>query len=252
MNICLVIPHYDHLDQFSRVLPELVGLNMPMIIVDDASPAPVSDHLEQLLQNSAARATLVKHEHNLGKGGAVMTGLQQASLAGYSHALQVDADGQHDLKSIPKLLRVAHEHPQNIICGRPVFDNSISGLRYYGRFLTLYLVWLETLSKEIEDALCGFRIYPLESVVSLIVSGKPGERMAFDPEILVRAVWSGIGLSYIPVNIVYPDDGKSHFHYIRDNAEITWMHTRLIAGMLLRLPKLVRRLFERKTVRQQS
>ena len=65
--------------------------------------------------------------------------------------------------------------------------------------------------------------------------------MAFDPEILVRAVWEGIRLRFIPVQVQYPDGGKSHFLYVRDNIEISWMHTRLIAGMLLRLPILIRR-----------
>ena len=245
----MVIPHFDHLDQFTRVLPELLELDLPIIIVDDASPDTVFKLLDQLLKKELPEALLIRHEHNQGKGGAVMTGLKHAYNTGFSHALQVDADGQHDLRSIANLVDMAQRYPDRVICGRPVFDDSISGLRYYGRFLTLYLVWLETLSKEIQDALCGFRIYPLATLVRLIERKQPGSRMAFDPEILVRAIWAEIQLEYVQVNITYPDDGKSHFHYIRDNAEITWMHTRLVTGMLLRIPRLLGQMYRRKTGR---
>ena len=245
MKACLIVPHFDHLDQFSKILSDLCDLHLPLILVDDASPAEIYDSLDRLLKDAAVHSTLIRHTDNQGKGGAVMTGLQQAYDTGYSHAIQIDADGQHDTKGIDRLLAMAKQYPDRIICGRPVFDDSISNLRYYGRFLTLYLVWLETLSTAIQDALCGFRIYPLESLVALIEQGRPGRRMAFDPEILVRAIWSGIRLKYIPVNIVYPDDGKSHFHYLRDNAEISWMHARLVAGMLLRSPMLVWRALQR-------
>jgi glycosyltransferase involved in cell wall biosynthesis len=239
--ICLVIPHFDHLDQFRRVLPELVAQGYPLVIVDDASPASCFEALQQLLEEQAKDTVLVRHSVNQGKGGAVMTGLKAAREAGFTHAIQIDADGQHDINGFARLVDEAKRHPEAIICGEPVFDESISKLRYYSRFLTLFLVWLETLSTEIRDALCGFRLYPLDQAMILLQKEFPGKRMAFDPEILVRAVWSDIQLRYIPVKIAYPEDGKSHFHYFGDNVEITWMHIRLVFGMLPRIPFLLRR-----------
>ncbi len=138
-------------------------------------------------------------------------------------------------------LAAGEEHPDAIICGEPQFDESISPLRYYGRYLTHSLVWLETLSFDIRDAMCGFRLYPLESMVELVDRVNIGSRMAFDPEILVRASWAGVPTRFVPVRVHYPEGGASHFHYLRDNALITWMHTRLIAGMLLRSPCLILR-----------
>ena len=241
MLICLVIPHYDHLEQFQKVLPELVAQGFPLVVVDDASPDDCFEALERLLKQHTDDAVLVRHAINLGKGGAVMTGLRAAHEAGFSHAIQIDADGQHDINGFKKLVAEAERYPDAMICGEPVFDESISKLRFYSRYLTLYLVWLETLCTDIHDALCGFRLYPLERTMQLLKKDIPGKRMAFDPEILVRAVWSGIPLKYIPVKIAYPEDGKSHFRYLRDNLEITWMHTRLIFGMLIRIPFLLRR-----------
>ncbi len=244
MKLCLVVPHYDHLTQFSRLLPSLQDTGLPIVIVDDASPAAVVAELERLLEDSGSEFTLVRHEENQGKGGAVTTGLASAFEAGYTHALQIDADGQHDVAYFDDLRSLSEAHPDAIICGEPVFDETISKLRYYGRYLTHALVWLETLSTEIRDAMCGFRVYPTASVVALIRKKAPGPRMAFDPELLVRASWAGIPVLYTPVKVRYPEGGASHFHYLRDNAIISWMHTRLIVGMLLRLPMLLWRRVE--------
>ena len=249
MNTCIVVPHYDQFEQFRRFLPGLAAVGMPLLVVDDASPAATVEALEELLDATDGDTLLVKHPRNRGKGGAVMTGLRAARDAGYSHALQIDADGQHDCSDIETFLKAAAERPDSIICGEPVFDRSISKLRYYARYITLSFNYLETLSRDIHDALCGFRLYPLTPIMAIIDGHRLGERMAFDPEILVRAVWAGIPLHYVPVNVAYPEGGISHFRYLRDNVEISWMHTRLLVGMAIRLPRLMARKF---TVRSEA
>ena len=232
MNICVVIPHFDHLEQFHRFLPDLVEQRMPLLVVDDASPKQTTDALAQLLEKHAPGSILVRHHTNLGR--VVL------SCAGFTHALQIDADGQHGVSDIAAICAAAAASPNNIICGQPVFETDIPKLRHSARYITLWFSWLETLSTTIRDALCGFRLYPLAATVAILDSSNPGRRMAFDPEILVRAIWAGIPLQFVPVRVRYPKDGKSHFHYFRDNLEITWMHTRLIFGMLARLPRLIR------------
>ena len=243
MKTCIVVPHYEHLEQFTVFLPALAERGLPIYVVDDASASETVAGLARLLDESGAESRLIRHDVNQGKGGAVMSGLRAAHDDGYSHALQIDADGQHDLQMVADFLRAGSEAPDAMICGEPQFDTSISKLRYYARFITLSLSWIESMSTQIRDAMCGFRLYPLHNIVALLDRCNPGTRMAFDPEILVRAVWSGIELHYIPVNVVYPEDGRSHFHYFGDNVEISWMHTRLLFGMLLRSPMLIARKF---------
>lgn len=239
MKPCLVVPHFDHVEQFRMLLPKLVELRMPLIVVDDASPADARESLQRLLETFAPDAVLIQHYDNLGKGGAVASGLRAAREQGYSHAVQIDADGQHNCRDVPVLCASAKASPGSLICGEPVFDD-ISAVRYYARYITLYLLWLETLSAQIRDGLCGLRVYPLEPVVGILERSSMPARMAFDPEILVRAVWTGIPLVYVPVRVQYPPHGRSHFRYVRDNLEIAWMHTRLLAGMLIRAPRLIR------------
>ena len=149
MKTCIVVPHYDHVDQFRLVLGQLVTEGLPLVVVDDASPEPAYRELCALLDDQAAGTTIVRHARNLGKGGAVMTGLKAALDAGYTHALQIDADGQHDVADIARFIEASNQQPDRIICGQPVFDESISRLRYYARYITLSLSWLESLSTEI-------------------------------------------------------------------------------------------------------
>jgi glycosyltransferase involved in cell wall biosynthesis len=237
MKACVVVPHFDHVEQFRVLLPELLALHIPLIVVDDASPLESADALARSLEAMAPDAVLIRHSINLGKGGAVMTGLRAARECGYTHAVQIDADGQHDCRDVPLLCAAAQASPDTLICGEPLFAD-ISALRYYARYITLYLIWLETLSTEIRDALCGLRLYPLKPIADLLKRSTLPKRMAFDPEILVRAVWAGIPLKFVPIHVQYPENGRSHFHYVRDNLEIAWMHTRLLFGMLIRIPRL--------------
>lgn len=241
MRPCIIVPHYDHVPQFRGLLPRLTDTGLPLIVVDDSSPEREYRALQALMGEAAPGATLLRHEVNQGKGGAVMSGLRAAMDGGFSHAIQIDADGQHDVGCLPDLLEAATAEPAKLICGDPVFDSSISPLRRNARKITRFLCRCQAMTSEIRDALCGFRIYPLETIVPLLNHVRFTRRMAFDPEILVRASWAGIGLRYVPVRVTYPEGGRSHFRYLRDNLEISWMHTRLLLGMLIRLPRFLRR-----------
>jgi glycosyltransferase involved in cell wall biosynthesis len=245
VTTCFIVPHFNHARQFGRMLPQLLAHGLPVILVDDHSSEAEFEKLEKALQASRPAVTVIRHKENRGKGAAVQTGLDAAWKAGHTHAFQIDADGQHDLNDVSRLLNQSEMHPAAIICGEPQFDRSIPSFRYYARYLTLGLCRIECLGPQIRDAMCGLRIYPLESIVPLCQGARLGDRMDFDPEVLVRAVWKDIELRFVPVDVIYPEDGKSHFRYVRDNICISWMHTRLIAGMLIRSPTLLKRQWRR-------
>jgi hypothetical protein len=170
-----------------------------------------------------------------------MSGLREAFASGYSHALQIDADGQHDTGDIPRFLALARERPEAVVTGRPVYDASVPRGRLIARNLTHVWVWIETLSFDIRDSMCGFRVYPLRPVVEVLNRSRPGRRMDFDPEILVRLFWAGTPVLTIPTRVIYPLGGQSHFRMVHDNVLITAMHVRLVFGMLWRLPRLLGR-----------
>jgi hypothetical protein len=155
--------------------------------------------------------------------------------------LQIDADGQHDTAQIAGFLAAARARPDAVICGVPRYDASAPLARRAGRWLTHVWVWINTLSLDIADSMCGFRVYPLAPTLALIDEHCPGERMDFDPELLVRLHWRGVPIVNRPTPVTYPPGGVSHFRPWRDNWAISRMHARLFFGMLRRAPVLLAR-----------
>jgi glycosyltransferase involved in cell wall biosynthesis len=234
-----VIPVYNHPGAIGSVVQSVLAHRVPVFLVDDGSDAACAQQLQRLAL--LPEVTLITHPDNRGKGAAVCTAMRSALAAGYTHALQVDADGQHTLTDVPQFIESARTAPQAVICGYPVFDASIPKVRFYGRYLTHALVWLQTLSFEIKDSMCGFRLYPLAAVGTLLQRHAIGSRMDFDTDILVKLYWQNVPLRWLPTRVRYPVDGVSHFRMFRDNGRMAAMHMRLLLGMLLRLPLLLGR-----------
>ncbi|RLM22457.1 acyltransferase [Brenneria alni] len=236
---CVVIPCYNHGAMMHAVMARLAPLSLPIFIVDDGSDTPTQRVLAQLAGGND-RITLIRLAQNSGKGAAVICGLEAAAKAGYSHALQVDADGQHQIEDAPRLLTEARHYPDCLISGRPIYDESAPKSRLYGRYVTHVWVWIETLSFSLKDSMCGFRVYPLNATLALTARHTVGRRMDFDTEIMVRLYWAGTPSRFVDTEVIYPQDGLSHFDALHDNLRISWMHTRLFFGMLPRIPLLLR------------
>lgn len=237
-NPCVVIPVYNHEHAIEGVVSRLEQYQLPCILVDDGSHSACA----AILDNLAARnewVTLVRRSLNGGKGAAVVTGFEAASQYGYSHALQIDADGQHDTNDVPKFLAQGRQFPDRVINGEPIYDDSIPKVRFYCRYLTHVWVWINTLSMAIGDSMCGFRLYPLKATMVLLDKVSLGRRMDFDTEVLVRLHWQGVDIKPQATAVHYPEDGVSHFDLWRDNVAISAMHAKLFLGMLLRLPQLL-------------
>lgn len=240
-NPCIVIPVYDHEQSLPGVLDEIKPHALPCILVDDGSSAACRKTLDRLAARAPDFRYLVRHERNQGKGAAVMTGFRFAAAHGYTHVLQIDADGQHRPQDIPEFMAAAQQFPTAVIVGVPVFDASIPKIRRVARHLTHVWVWISTLSLDIKDSMCGFRVYPLAPVLELMRRVKLGERMEFDIEILVRMHWAGTPFVNVSTEVKYPHDGVSHFKIWHDNLRISGLHARLSLGMLKRLPSRILR-----------
>jgi glycosyltransferase involved in cell wall biosynthesis len=241
MKPVALVPVYNHAATVGAVVRALHDLELPVFLIDDGSGAECAAALDALAKLPAT--TLLRLPVNGGKGGAVMAGLREAYAQGFSHALQIDADGQHDAAALTAFLAAMAEAPQAVIAGFPCYDASVPTGRLLGRYVTHVWVWVNTLSCRIRDSMCGLRIYPLAATLPVLDAMPPRCRMEFDTEILVRLDWAGAPIRNLPVAVHYPPDGVSHFRLWRDNARISWMHTRLFFGMLLRLPKLISRHF---------
>ncbi len=238
MKYCIIVPHFKHEVLFEKFLPSLAKLNLPCIVVDDGSGDASIEKLTTILA-PYPDFHLIKHQSNRGKGASVITGCYHASAMGFTHVLQLDADGQHNIDDAEKLLEYSKNHPHSIISGRPYFDDTAPFIRKYGRKITDFWVALETLSFKIKDGLCGFRVYPIKEAEHLFDNYYLGTRMDFDPELLVKAVWANINVHFIPTKVIYHENPVSHFHYLKDNLMLIKLHVRLMFGLVIRLPHIL-------------
>ena len=241
-KFCIIIPCFEaHAKKLDATLESLKDFNIDLIVIDDGSSLEYAQKIESICEKF--NASLVKNKNNGGKGSALKLGFRYSFKKAYTHALQVDADGQHDISSLKGIIKLSKKYPSALISGKPVYDESIPKKRLYGRYFTHMWVWLETLSLSLKDTMCGFRSYPLKETVNLIDNHFIGNYMDFDTEIMVKLYWKGVKSKFLPVKVIYPEDGDSYFRLFEDNVLITKMHTRLMFGMIIRFPLLVLRKF---------
>jgi glycosyltransferase involved in cell wall biosynthesis len=240
LNPCLLIPIYNQPQRIADVVARLEPLRLPLLLVDDGSDAATRAVIDSLAARHA-RITLVRRPQNGGRGAALKTGYRSAAERGFTHALQLDADGQHDADDVPRFLDAMAKHPDALVLGSPVFDASVPRSRLYGRQISRGLVWLFTLSLAIRDPLCGFRGIPLAPTLALLGRRRLGERMDFDPELAVRLYWEGLEVVSLPTRVRYPEGGLSHFDVVWDDLRLAGLYTRLFGGMLRRAPALLGR-----------
>ncbi|WP_110655383.1 glycosyltransferase family 2 protein [Salinicola halimionae] len=238
-SVAVLIPVYNHAEAIGQTLAGLRALNLPIILIDDGSDANCAGVLDTLAE--ADSVELVRLPVNRGKGAAVRAGLARAAERGLSHVLQVDADGQHEAADLPPFVEGLRADDETLRIGYPRFDASVPKHRFYSRYITHSLVWLATLSFELRDTMCGVKLYPVAAVNRLVAEHPCGNRMEFDSELPVRWVWQGGRVGNLPVRVRYPIDGVSHFKLWRDNVLLAGMHSRLLLGMLRRLPNLLSR-----------
>jgi predicted LPLAT superfamily acyltransferase len=238
VRTCAIVPTYNHHQVLASILDRLEALGLPVFVVDDGSGPDAAYHIAAACDGRPG-VELLRHDVNGGKGFAVIRGLRCARDRGFTHALQVDADGQHDMAYAPALLAVSREVPDALVLGRPEYDETMPLGRKIGRWATHVWVFINTVSLDIKDSMCGFRIYPLVSTLNVIDQERIGQAMDFDTEILVRSHWRGVPVRSLPVRVTYPENNLSNFRMFADNAHISVMHTRLFFGMLARLPRLL-------------
>lgn len=243
----VVIPSYNTGQRLVETVRDARRTWSPVWVVLDGSTDGSAEALRPLTSSDDLRILCLRR--NQGKGAAVLHGIEAAARAGFTHALVMDADGQHPAACIPQFMAMSQSVPDAMILGRPVFDTSAPALRVRGRKISNFWVNLETLWGGIDDSLYGFRVYPIASLRAVMNATSWMRRFDFDPEAVVRLYWRGVRPICLPAPVRYfrPDEGGvSHFRYVRDNTLLTWMHIRL---MVLLLPRLASLLLRRLTRR---
>ena len=228
-RLCCIIPCYNNLATIRSVAKRVREKIADVIIVNDGSNEETTAEIKAL-EKEGFRA--VHRSQNGGKGAAVKSGFQAAQDAGFTHALQIDADGQHDLDLIPTFMDISKTAPDSLLLGHPVFDDTAPKIRLWARKITIFWTHVETLGFAIKDPMCGFRIYPVDAAIE---AAAKGDHMEFDIEIAVKIVRLGVPVINLPVPVRYLNEdegGISHFRMWGDNFAITRTHVKLVLSAI--------------------
>jgi len=237
----LIIPSYNTGPKVVETVASARAHWAPVWVVVDGSNDGTAEQLQSLAATDPLLHVIVL-PHNQGKGAAVLTGLRAVQALGYTHALTMDADGQHPADLIPRFMAESQGKPDAMVLGQPIFDASAPLLRVRGRKVSNGWTNLETLGAGIADSLYGFRVYPVDALIAVMRRQPWMRRFDFDTEAVVRLAWRGVAPVNLPAPVKYlsaEEGGVSHFRYVRDNTLLTWMHTRLMLEFVLRLPVLI-------------
>jgi glycosyltransferase involved in cell wall biosynthesis len=237
----VMIPSYNPGSKVDATVREARAQWNPVWVVIDGSTDGSTERLRAMATTDPG-LRVIELPQNRGKGAAVLEGLTAAAAAGFTHVLTMDSDGQHPAHCIPDFMQASARDPACMVLGKPVFDSAAPQLRVKGREISNWWANLETLWMGIGDSLFGFRVYPIAPLEQIMRSQRWMRRFDFDPEAVVRLAWAGVRPINLPAPVRYfrtDEGGVSHFRYFRDNRLLTWMHTRLFIGFLLRLPRLV-------------
>lgn len=237
----VLIPSYNPGPKVFATVRDALHQWAPVWVVVDGSNDGSAAELEAMAATEPGLRVFVLPK-NRGKGAAVLFGLRQAFAQGFTHALIMDSDGQHPAERIPTFMQASMTEPDAMVLGCPIFDGSAPALRVKGRQISNWWANLETLWAGIDDSLYGFRVYPIDRLMTVMRRQPWMRRFDFDVEAVVRLSWRGVRPINLPAPVRYfrPEEGGvSHFKYGRDNALLTWMHFRLFWGFVLRLPLLL-------------
>ena len=226
-RVCVVIPTYNNAATLSGVVQGVAEYTPNIIVVNDGS----TDDTAQLLATHFSELCVVTHPRNRGKGAALLSAFKKAQDMGYTHAITIDADGQHAPTDLPLFFKAIRQAPNAIVVGNR-FDagkfsetnnrNMNGQSKFANRFSNFWFA-LQT-GRRLPDTQTGFRAYPLRLLRWLpLVTSRYESELA----LLVFAAWHNVRTVSIPINVHYPprEERVSHFRPAVDFARISVLNT---------------------------
>ena len=232
MKICIIIPVYNSENLIADVLKSVSQHTENVIVVNDGSTDGTLDAIRRyvlnLLQDHPQSpdkiVTLVSYPKNRGKGYALQRGFRKATEMGFTHAVTMDADGQHLATDIKTLVQAAEKQPDALIVGARKFDNpNMPQDNVFANKFSNFWFKVQT-GKRLPDTQTGFRVYPLQTVGKMRIFTN---RYEAELEILVRSAWRNIPIFSQAINVYYPPENErvSHFRAGKDFFRISVLNT---------------------------
>lgn len=218
-EIIIVVPTYNNPKTIENVSKDVLNHNYKLIIVDDGSQTKVSSIVEE-----NEDITILRHEENMGKGQAILTGAKKARELGYEYFISMDGDGQHLGSELKKLQDCINSSNQIVIGSRNFDIDNVPKKSKVGRAFHNFWIKLNS-GYDINDSLTGFRLYPV-SILDLNIKSR---RFNFEVEVVVKHYWKYKNITDTIIECYYPtpEERVSHFDNYNDTIAITLLHLKL-------------------------
>ena len=216
MNLAIIIPTYNPPDTFSSLLKSIRKItSKPIIIIDDGSTPKINMDYPGVV--------VIRNRHNKGKGYTLIKGFQYAEAEGFTHAITIDADCQHD----PELINSFLEYDENInlVLGTRNFTEDMPIHRRISNKLTSYIISL-LCGKTVLDSQCGYRRYKLKDVCSESFHEKGFQ---FESEVLIKLLRNNCAHANLEIPTLYSRENSSI-----NNFSDTFKFIRLILRKIIR------------------
>ncbi|HOB71242.1 MAG TPA: DUF2062 domain-containing protein [bacterium] len=222
IKCCVIIPTYNNSKTLSSVISGVLKFTDSVIVVNDGSTDGTSDILKQFQD-----ITVVTHEVNKGKGIALRTGFKKVVELDLDYAVTIDSDGQHNPEDLPNFIEKIEKEPGSLIVGaRNMEQSTVPGKSSFGHKFSNFWYKVET-GIDLPDTQSGYRLYPVKKLKDIRYITN---RFEFEIEVIVRAAWTGIRVTHVPVSVIYfPKETRvSHFRPVRDFTRVSILNTILV------------------------
>ena len=202
MKITIGLPAYNEEKNIASVITKLKKITDSIIVCDDGS----SDMTSEISKNLGA--VVISHKKNMGYGAALRTIFQKSVELDSDILVTFDADGQHRIEDINKILQPLENNEADVVIGSRFLDNEskIPNYRKIG-IKVITKVTNASLKKKLTDSQSGFRAYNKQALTQI----SPSEMgMGISTEILIKASNKGLRIAEIPITILYHDNASTH------------------------------------------
>ena len=241
LKVCVLIPTYNNSATLASVINGVLQYTSHVIVINDGS----TDNTSEILKDFTS-IYIGSYTPNRGKGIALITGIRKAAELGYNYAITIDSDGQHYPEDLLKFLEKIKDEPGSLIVGaRNLQQENMPGKNTFANRFSNFWFWAET-GIRLPDTQSGYRLYPIQKLAKKkYITG----RYEFEIEVMVRAAWSGIPVTSIPIKVYYAPRGEriSHFRPAKDFTRISVLNTFLVLISLLYIKprNFIRKLFSK-------
>ena len=202
MKITIGIPAYNEEKNIAKIITKLKKITDSIIVCDDGS----SDMTSEIAKNLGV--IVISHKKNMGYGAAIRTIFEKSAEIGSDILVTFDADGQHRVEDVSRVLRPLENSEADIVIGSRFLgkQSNVPNYRKLG-IKVITQVTNSSIKTKLTDSQSGFRAYS-KQVLSKISLSEIG--MGISTEILIKASSGGLRITEVPITILYSGDTSTH------------------------------------------